>query len=775
MSTFPNFSNIEGYVQETLNSRINNPLGVSNLNAWIRVISGVSGPKGDGLVLYSNPDLKLFNAAGDSSATTIYGNKDISGIIGVNWNGSSVSPSSGVGLRPSPIVESISIDEGAGNLSRKAEFSVKCFSKEQMEIASNYFLEPGFSIFLEWGWNDARSSRGLVKRNASEIASHQNFKNLKDRREKTVGTYDNYLGYITGGSVAVDGEIWTLNVKCTGFTELPAYLVNGDNSGNKRDSKSGKATDKKPKSPDYKNLSAEADLNKKRWMFAFNALPSNRKTLEIRALGDKNELDNSIQIVPVAHAVNFINFDETITDTLNSKGDGNMISRFFKFGGATQDGERTELPAGTEIVGTEKFIRFGTLIKIFNTIILKGLKIGNEEVKMVIDSSNTVCSAYTNIFSTRKDKLFIPNNKTPKFSLTDAKNSTQPLETIPAESTDNSVSYENFTIQFPSDKRISSGIVEGGDNLCFADGDTTRNMGITKSARQWGFLDDLYVNFDFASEILSTSNLTVKDALYQILNGMSSAVNDLWNFQIVETSAPENNKWGVPKGATILSIVDLGFTYKDEGAPPYEFNLIGTHSIFKDASLSLDISGAKMNQIIGTRLSTTINTETSPNLGVIFAPGLTDLILADINSKKEETVDDSGDSGGEETDEELKEKNYADFLGKLGTYPKVELEKADIDNGFDVNKVTYVSTYDDAQLLKLAREEKEDEVSILMPINFSFTIHGVSGIKRGDKFKVKGIPDKYYNQGFFQVLGVKHTIQNMEWITEVEGGYRNNL
>jgi hypothetical protein len=58
-----------------------------------------------------------------------------------------------------------------------------------------------------------------------------------------------------------------------------------------------------------------------------------------------------------------------------------------------------------------------------------------------------------------------------------------------------------------------------------------------------------------------------------------------------------------------------------------------------------------------------------------------------------------------------------------------------------------------------------------MPINFSFTIHGISGIKRGDKFKVNGIPKKYEN-GFFQVLSVKHTLDGMMWKTEISGGYR---
>ena len=49
---FPNFSNIHGYVSQTLTSRKNNPLVISGLSCWVKLASGV----GDGLILYSNPD-----------------------------------------------------------------------------------------------------------------------------------------------------------------------------------------------------------------------------------------------------------------------------------------------------------------------------------------------------------------------------------------------------------------------------------------------------------------------------------------------------------------------------------------------------------------------------------------------------------------------------------------------------------------------------------------------------------------------------------------------
>jgi len=780
MSTFPYFSNIAGYVQDTLKKRVNNPSEVSKLNAWVKVVSGVQRIKEKesrkGLVLYSNPNISLFKAAGDNAPDSIYGTSSQAGALGTDWDGKTVTPSIGVGLRPSPLIESISVDEGSGNLSRKAEFSIKCFTLEQMELVTEYFLEPGFTIFLEWGWNTPESARGITKLNEEDIADHQNFDILSEKRKKTSGTYDNYLGFITGGSVDVSGEIWTVNVKCTGFVELPAYLVNGDNSGNKTDDgltaeERKEKVDKIAAANEYDNLSSESDLNKKRWMFAYNALPSNRKTLDIKNL-ENGAIDNSLRGVPIAHAVNYINFDETISETANKKADGWGIGDgIFRFGAATQTNESTDLPSGTEIVGSEKFIRFGALIKIMNTIILESYTLGKSKVLFSIDSSTTICSAYPKIFSTRKDKLLIPNAEMPKFSLVNAKASKDPLSDIPADFTNCSVQYDDFTIQFPNPASITDGTIKNYGNICYTDGYTTNKMGVNKDPKEWGFLDDLYVNFEFASDILSTSNLNVKDALYQILNGMSSAVNDLWNFQIMQTSAPEGNKWGLKTGTPILSIREMNLTYVDGDDKPYVFNLIGTNSIFKEAAFNLEMSQMKMNQVIGTRLKTKVNTETQENAGVLFTKGNTDLILNKVNESKV-TADTTSTKTGTETDEDLIKKNYENFLGRLGTYPKVDLEKKNLEYKFDINENTYVAIYDDAQLLKKAKSEISQKISPLLPINFSFTINGVSGIKRGDKFKVKGIPTMYSN-GFFQVLSVKQTVEGMNWSTSVEGGYRN--
>jgi hypothetical protein len=59
-----------------------------------------------------------------------------------------------------------------------------------------------------------------------------------------------------------------------------------------------------------------------------------------------------------------------------------------------------------------------------------------------------------------------------------------------------------------------------------------------------------------------------------------------------------------------------------------------------------------------------------------------------------------------------------------------------------------------------------------LPIKYSFTILGNSGIRRGDTFKINGIPRRYAEKGIFQVTGIEHSLSGMRWETTVEALYR---
>jgi DUF2075 family protein len=896
MSAFPHFSNIAPWVTKELASRKANILKVSNLNAWVRVSSGV----GDGCMMISNPNFRLFGGVGDKVAASIYGTTSMSGTIGVKWDGVTPvnTPGEFWGFRPKPNITTIEIDEGAGSLSRKATFTITAYTRAQLDTLCKYYLEPGYTIFLEWGWNTPLGvSMYQSKLDAVSVGANQSFVEVNTKRAASEGHYDNYLGFISGGSVAMDGDKWTITVKCTGFTELPAYMTVTSNSDTRENIKKTKPATFKPS-----DIKAEQDLGKKRFMMAYNRLPSNKQSQSIQGL---------IQYPSIASPLNFINVDEDVKEKIND-----TTSGFELFGLSVNDeevkaeGKTFEVPSGTEIIGDEAFIRFGTLMDIMNMIGAGALIIGDKSVSMTVNTKNTVISAFKNIYSTDKTKLLIPNANAPKFSISEAATSINEQDTF-SDTANCAINYNNVTIEFPYSKTLKNGKV---DNVKIQYTDKSIE-GISKAAYMWGFLDDLYVNMEFAKGILETENFSIKDALYKLLNGLSGAAGGIWDFQIIESTTPGGS-------STELIVVDLNFM-PDNGAGMTTFYVSGVNSVFLDASFDMDMGGAKMSQIIGKRLGYDLNPN-SPSVDGkkskakdqngkeqgqkkgLFTD-MQDMVLrvirpkpakppakspqelaidaaakaAKLQAEKEEQervqreklaeeerkkaaaaaaanpqpaptpppappakglwdsavdfVSDVGEAvsdgisyvgekvvegaeyvvektgeyydkakekAGELADKaveyvenlpvvkaftdwlnrsEALEKNFKLYMSKIGIYPKVSVTTDTEVSGVDLTETTMNAVYNDQlvfQALKAGYNNvaasEANTVSALLPVKFSFTVHGVSGIKRGDKFKVIGIPQQYEKNGFFQVTSVKHTIDGMIWKTEVEGGLRLN-
>jgi hypothetical protein len=758
MSSFPNLSNLAGYVKSALDRRIGNVQNVSQLNAWVRVSSGVGG----GLMLLSNPNFALFRAAGEGS---IYGDGKSSGTLGTSWGGAAIyAETNDSGFRPKPNITSIEIDEGAGTLSRKASFTITCYTKGQLDTLCEYFLEPGYSIFLEWGWNVPESLKAYSSTlNSTTVANFQSFKKVNEARANSKGTYDNYLGFITGGGISSNGDTYEISVKCTGFTELPAYFMGADNS---EDSEN----EEKITEPEYSSaqISAETNLGKKRFMMAFNRLPSNRRTTRVSSL-----IVNPL----VANPSNFINVDETVKAKVNECVSGTELlgisinDEEANVGGVTQ-----EFPSGTEIIKDESFIRFGTLMEILNQIGMEGFMIGGKVIKTTINTKTTVCCAFPKIFSTDKKKLFIPNKTAPLFDLVKAANSPTDNGVSDAATDDCSVVNVNDSanlIMFPAAGTIANGIANG--KVVVSNKIDGSFEALTKPNGQWGFLDDLYVNLDFAKGVLETKNFSIRNALYQILNGMSAAAGGLWDFQIMSD-----------EDDTELRVVDMNLTPTGV-QEPYQFILAGVNSIFIDASLDMDISGAKMNQIIGNRLGQTINgsqkdVKSKDKKGLFTDKD--DQILKEIKKREEPPPPKDATPPEGPSDDELEEakiKNLQLFLDKVGLMPRPHLDDK-YPFEADLKKSVFTVAYNDQAVFEFFKNQNDKKavqtepggVGPIMPIKFTFTIHGLSGIKRGDKFKVLGLPKNYESTGFFQVTSVKHTITDMLWKTDIEGSFRQS-
>ena len=135
MGFFPQLSNVYPELQTLLETRANNTNkpwlegGVSGLSTWVRLVSTVDA----GLVMQS--------IHGPSTFENRYGNSEKPGILGYELDMKTPVSIDGIGrgLRPSPVVTSVSMDEKAEGGSRICNINITCYTKEQTDKLAQYF------------------------------------------------------------------------------------------------------------------------------------------------------------------------------------------------------------------------------------------------------------------------------------------------------------------------------------------------------------------------------------------------------------------------------------------------------------------------------------------------------------------------------------------------------------------------------------------------------------------------------------------------------------
>jgi hypothetical protein len=217
-------------INDTIHKKIRgrNNRTLSNLSTFIRVFSGAN----DGLIIESNPDWKLFNAAGVNTEASVYGSySDGSGTIGVTWaKKTPIQATAGAPAKPRPVITLFNVKEGQDQISKEANLNITAFSIEQLELIQQYFMEPGYSLFVEWGWNTPKGVGGLIKSDkADTIIQEVGERSLTDellqkKRKDSNGDYDCFFGFITGGEVTSEGNLFNVNIQMRGVPSLPAFL-----------------------------------------------------------------------------------------------------------------------------------------------------------------------------------------------------------------------------------------------------------------------------------------------------------------------------------------------------------------------------------------------------------------------------------------------------------------------------------------------------------------------------------------------------------------------
>ena len=784
---FPNLSNFEEGIEKLMLERAGNNQLASGLMPWFRLTSFAGA---GGLVMESTPVTESFQTRyGGTDITAMGGTK--SGRIGTTLSGNSVyTIGDDRGFRPSPTIEGLSVEFGAGGINRKCKFSIKAYTLKQAELLSQYFMEPGFTILVEFGWNTNESYSQRAALNACEATKYLNYTYLKDKQKDSGFQYDGFLGYITGGNLkSADGETYIIDVDLTAIGDVALYLQQhrgGDTVDN---------TEPEGGLP-YGEGAVEdlipGKIGKALFYQMFNRLPQAKQTDEVKALAnEEDKLFNSEAI----NENNFINMDDEVRKIMaDNLAEGGSVE-------ASQNDSDAEIPEGVNIMSESSYIRLGLAFDILNAYSAnlkpKTNSCGTTTTSYIIDYKNTICRGFENIFSIDGSKLMIPNPKTPDFGLLEVLTATSEKELY------------KITDQNGNPTKLVDLSQPKGDNIrCFP-----QPIGLEESSRykkinntlpqplpanSWGFLEDLFINFEFFCEVLSKANYVTKDIYYELLNGISAAANSIWHFEVefLPSPYPEN------KDCYSWQIVDYNLC----GMAPdiYEkatkFQSTGAETPFITSELSMDLPAAMKNQIVAQRSAGKVDTKQEGNkpqdfTGIFAKQQDPVLVLLDSfqdvpEEKKTEDPDDKKSKSDKE--EEFRKKNMEMFTGKAtvvcmeknrdaaldtkesGWIQVLSLGLADGANA-NIDEILSVVAWNDASLFRAL--DKKDKSSlkannVLVPITFNFTIHGISGIKTGDLFRILDLPKNYTNS-VFQVVEVSHELGNNLWTTNVKGKLRN--
>jgi hypothetical protein len=776
---FPNLSNFAPGIEKMMLNRRNN-VYASGMSAWVRLTA--SG----GLVIETNPQTTQVTKDGKRVADTDnfnrrYGNGTKSGAIGSSlWGDSVFADGNDRGFRPSPTVESLSISFGTGGLSRKCTFDITAYTLKQAEKICEYFLEPGYTVLVEFGWNNPASVHQKIKLdNYCEYTRFLQYNWLKNKQEAANYMYDGFLGYITGGGMkSAEGEKYIISVELTTIGEIPMYLQQ-HRGGNTVDASKNKGGEKFNQATIDKYIDDGA-VGVGLFMQMYNRLPEAKQTASVKKL-----LEDGLIIPHANHEGNYINMDDDIKkEMLESLTNTNIESE--------TDDASAKIPEGAPLISDSSYIKLGLAFDILNAYSIK-LKAktnpcGESSFSYVIDYKNTICRAHKHIFSIDGSKMMIPNPVAPDFGLLDVLKSSTELsgsllkkegDSVVPNQTQNLYQFEgtDTTHTFPQQVPLSESRYKWVPDAEPFD----------LPAGTYGFLEDLYVNFEFFCEVLGRANYVTKDIYLELLNGISTAANSIWHFEIEQIPGINN------KGMYQLTVVDLNLC----GITPsiYEkatkFQSSGINTPFLSSELSLDIPGAMKSMIVGKRSDSKPDAISEGNLPFqsIFATKQDPVLklLESFQIDNSTTPPSITEEPDEDAEDQARKKNYEVFMSKATVVPKVKDRTASKDaaeggwyNPFsnaDVNieEIVNVVAWSDPDVFRAL--DKGDPNSkkannVLVPITFTFTILGLSGIKTGDMFRIEDLPAKF-KDSVFQVVEVSHELSENLWKTTVVGKMRN--
>jgi hypothetical protein len=269
-----------------------------------------------------------------------------------------------------------------------------------------------------------------------------------------------------------------------------------------------------------------------------------------------------------------------------------------------------------------------------------------------------------------------------------------------------------------------------------------------KKAGYYGYLEDLYINADFVINIVKSATST-EEFFNALLQGINDSVNGFWDLQLIS---------GAPKD---MVFVDQKLFPDLAKQPIFQFDVASSRNIVKNIVFTSTISNIQANQIIA---SSTNNQNgdgeesTSNPQNFVFG----DRLFTDIPSNKQSLDIDNGSIISQLQQYGANKDAY--FM----TFRDINGNK-NIVNLVLPNKSLLTSILNDMDLINNVNVYGGQQPNFVLEI----TLQGIAGLNTFQCFSIKNFPKPYSEEDvIFQIIDVKHSINNENWETTIKAGLR---
>lgn len=679
---------------------------------------------------------------------------------------------------PSPEIEKISVTIQK-ELFRRASVEWVCFSKAQLEYMTPYFLVPGISCVLEWGWNHFKPECLLDLTNTTQLREYRKdpYPLYTEHIMPSKGNYDVLIGIITHFEWSVEGTKFKCKTEITSPDRIYAGLaINSTvvvNSGGSEE----------PERP-FGNLTKFVD----------EVLPCFKSVGSTQSPETVPQLSEIVKYLKERHPKTWEDYAYGVFYGRDPK-DTKPAS---DYDDKTNDFDRKRDK-------TSLWINLGLAMECIN-LHVKPMKSFGEAEMFRVDVDDVVITAHPNLISTDGTTLLIPNAEAPKyfngrFFLREVNEKVKSVKEYDKARSDYKV-LDNCSIppkpltekdarsSKPSQladwhlmatcKQVGGAYRDDLDEIInkirydytetfkkryafpfFSDKDVSK--GSKPYPRRYsGYLKNLYVNVDFLKRLVSDNSVkTYTQLIEKLLTGISDAAAGFWDLRLVSGTGADTTK-GLP---ATMKISDYKFCATINRGTPFTFDYFDADSLLLGIGFKPTLSNAQAIRTIYAQTN-------QPDKKITVTNGTNELL--DYMFKDRLMLDE--DTGKDVEPPAKKDDQFGDLMRNLQNLTpcsdSLQMTMKDSNGKVLVRRLALPSVDVLNVLLDDGDEEQNPRYTGIMPgIQASFTIQGIGGLRTFMMFLVRNLPEPYSHENIvFRIVDVQETLESGKWTTIITAG-----